>query len=184
MHARHDDGVRLWHLGMPSAHLQHARTAGQACRCSRSRAPQPSSVLRQAPSRQDNARHSHGSVAAPTQALTHLLSASAGAVVSAFVRVPTDTLKHRVQAYLLPDVWQVRGPPGVCRSPALWGRTARACHPPVGMPRVCRSLALWGRTARACHPPVGMPWVASRRGANSGAWWGAMWARLCSLRDR
>jgi solute carrier family 25 S-adenosylmethionine transporter 26 len=43
----------------------------------------------------------------PKQALTHLLSASAGAVVSAFVRVPTDTLKHRVQAYLLPDVWRV-----------------------------------------------------------------------------
>ena len=46
--------------------------------------------------------------ALPAQALTHLISASAGAVVSAFVRVPTDTLKHRVQAYLLPDVWRVR----------------------------------------------------------------------------
>ncbi|KAK9902064.1 hypothetical protein WJX75_003057 [Coccomyxa subellipsoidea] len=40
------------------------------------------------------------------QALTHLASASAGAIVSAFIRVPTDTLKHRVQAYLLPDIWR------------------------------------------------------------------------------
>ncbi|BDA51047.1 probable S-adenosylmethionine carrier 2, chloroplastic [Coccomyxa sp. Obi] len=39
-------------------------------------------------------------------AVTHLASASAGAIVSAFIRVPTDTLKHRVQAYLLPDVWR------------------------------------------------------------------------------
>lgn len=39
--------------------------------------------------------------------MTHLASASAGAIVSAFIRVPTDTLKHRVQAYLLPDVWRV-----------------------------------------------------------------------------
>ncbi len=48
-------------------------------------------------------QHSRG-----RQAVTHLLSASAGAVVSAFVRVPTDTLKHRVQAYVLPDVFRVR----------------------------------------------------------------------------
>lgn len=41
------------------------------------------------------------------QAVTHLASASAGAILSAFVRVPTDTLKHRVQAYLIPDVWRV-----------------------------------------------------------------------------
>ncbi|KAK9840744.1 hypothetical protein WJX81_001695 [Elliptochloris bilobata] len=40
------------------------------------------------------------------QAFTHVVSASAGAVVSAFVRVPTDTLKHRVQAYVLPDVFR------------------------------------------------------------------------------
>ncbi|EIE21238.1 mitochondrial carrier, partial [Coccomyxa subellipsoidea C-169] len=40
------------------------------------------------------------------QAVTHLASASAGAIVSAFIRVPTDTLKHRVQAYLLPDIWR------------------------------------------------------------------------------
>jgi predicted dinucleotide-binding enzyme len=44
------------------------------------------------------------------QAVTHLVSASAGAVVSAFVRVPTDTLKHRVQAYVLPDVFRARTP--------------------------------------------------------------------------
>jgi len=31
-------------------------------------------------------------------------------VVSAFVRVPTDTLKHRVQAYVLPDVFRARTP--------------------------------------------------------------------------
>jgi hypothetical protein len=30
--------------------------------------------------------------------------------VSAFIRVPTDTLKHRVQAYLLPDIWRVITP--------------------------------------------------------------------------
>lgn len=41
-----------------------------------------------------------------SQAVTHLASASAGAILSAFVRVPTDTLKHRVQAYLIPDVWR------------------------------------------------------------------------------
>ena len=44
------------------------------------------------------------------QAVTHLASASAGAILSAFVRVPTDTLKHRVQAYLIPDVWRVSCP--------------------------------------------------------------------------
>ncbi|CAK0786047.1 hypothetical protein CVIRNUC_009260 [Coccomyxa viridis] len=41
-----------------------------------------------------------------SQAVTHLASASAGAILSAFVRVPTDTLKHRTQAYLIPDVWR------------------------------------------------------------------------------
>ena len=41
-----------------------------------------------------------------SDALVHLAAASAGAVVSAFVRVPTDTLKHRVQAYFLPDIFQ------------------------------------------------------------------------------
>ena len=46
--------------------------------------------------------------AACAQAVTHLASASAGAILSAFVRVPTDTLKHRTQAYLIPDVWRVR----------------------------------------------------------------------------
>ena len=53
------------------------------------------------------------------QAVTHLASASAGAILSAFVRVPTDTLKHRTQAYLIPDVWQVR--PSSARS---------SCHSP------------------------------------------------------
>ncbi len=47
------------------------------------------------------------------QAVTHLASASAGAIVSAFIRVPTDTLKHRVQAYLLPDIWRVSQPPAL-----------------------------------------------------------------------
>ena len=40
-------------------------------------------------------------------AVTHLASASAGAVMSAFVRVPTDTIKHRVQAYMEADVFMV-----------------------------------------------------------------------------
>ena len=53
------------------------------------------------------------------QAFTHVVSASAGAVVSAFVRVPTDTLKHRVQAYVLPDVFRARpDAPPLC-APAL-----------------------------------------------------------------
>ena len=56
------------------------------------------------------------------QALTHLLSASAGAVLSAFIRVPTDTLKHRTQAYLIPNCWQVGcshllHPVNVCNTP-------------------------------------------------------------------
>lgn len=53
-------------------------------------------------------------------ALTHILSASAGAIVSAVVRVPTDTLKHRVQAYVLPNIWQVR---------RLCGRRVYTCVP-------------------------------------------------------
>ena len=68
------------------------------------------------------------------QAMTHLASASAGAIVSAFIRVPTDTLKHRVQAYLLPDIWRViyRLPPWkpgscgnysiTCADSALFGK--------------------------------------------------------------
>ena len=40
-------------------------------------------------------------------AITHLASASAGAIMSAFIRVPTDTIKHRVQAYMETDVFLV-----------------------------------------------------------------------------
>ena len=40
-------------------------------------------------------------------AVTHLASASAGAVMSAFIKVPTDTIKHRVQAYMETDVFLV-----------------------------------------------------------------------------
>ena len=40
-----------------------------------------------------------------TSAATHLGSASVGACMSALVRVPTDTLKHRVQAYLHHDIF-------------------------------------------------------------------------------
>ena len=56
------------------------------------------------------------------QAFTHVVSASAGAVVSAFVRVPTDTLKHRVQAYVLPDVFRAspRCPPALYSGLAVW----------------------------------------------------------------
>lgn len=36
----------------------------------------------------------------------HLLSASAGAVVSSLVRVPTDTIRHRVQAYVHANVFE------------------------------------------------------------------------------
>ena len=41
-------------------------------------------------------------------AVTHLTSASVGAVLSAFVRVPTDTLKHQTQAYIVPNFFQAR----------------------------------------------------------------------------
>lgn len=40
-------------------------------------------------------------------AVTHLASASAGAVLSSFVRVPTDTVKHRVQAYMETNIFMV-----------------------------------------------------------------------------
>ena len=42
-----------------------------------------------------------------SSALTHLGSASFGAVASVFVRVPADTVKHRVQAYIFPNVLEV-----------------------------------------------------------------------------
>ena len=38
---------------------------------------------------------------------SHLASASMGALMSAFVRVPTDTLRHQTQAYLIPNFVQV-----------------------------------------------------------------------------
>ena len=65
------------------------------------------------------------------QAFTHVVSASAGAVVSAFVRVPTDTLKHRVQAYVLPDVFRARpdAPPlHVPASLSVMSREQRDTH--------------------------------------------------------
>ncbi|CAD7700020.1 unnamed protein product [Ostreobium quekettii] len=37
---------------------------------------------------------------------THLMSASAGAVASSIVRVPTDTMRHRVQAYMHSNIFQ------------------------------------------------------------------------------
>ena len=40
----------------------------------------------------------------------HLVSASAGALASSIVRVPTDTIRHRVQAYLHPNVFRA----GIC----------------------------------------------------------------------
>ena len=43
-------------------------------------------------------------------AVTHLTSASVGAVLSAFVRVPTDTLKHQTQAYIVPNIFQAGAP--------------------------------------------------------------------------
>jgi len=38
--------------------------------------------------------------------VAHMVSASTAAVASALVRVPSDVLKHRVQAYVFTDVWQ------------------------------------------------------------------------------
>lgn len=38
--------------------------------------------------------------------MTHLTSASAGAIVSSLVRVPTDTIRHRVQAYLHNNIFE------------------------------------------------------------------------------
>ena len=40
-------------------------------------------------------------------AVAHLVPACAGAVLSAVVRVPGDTLKHRVQAYQYPNIFAV-----------------------------------------------------------------------------
>ena len=42
------------------------------------------------------------------KAAAHLSSASLGAILSAFIRVPTDTLKHRTQAYITPNIFVVR----------------------------------------------------------------------------
>lgn len=53
------------------------------------------------------------------QALTHVASASAGAVISAFVKTPSDTLKHQVQAYFFPNVWQ--GATGIVRQEGIAG---------------------------------------------------------------
>ncbi|CAM6009251.1 unnamed protein product [Sphagnum balticum] len=41
----------------------------------------------------------------PTEVL-HVVSASMGTVVASVVRVPTDTLKHQVQAYMHPNVFE------------------------------------------------------------------------------
>lgn len=38
--------------------------------------------------------------------LAHFISGSVGAVVSCVIRVPTDTIRHRVQAYVHPNVFQ------------------------------------------------------------------------------
>ena len=38
--------------------------------------------------------------------LTHVISASCGAITSCVVRVPTDTIRHRVQAYMHPNVFE------------------------------------------------------------------------------
>lgn len=49
----------------------------------------------------------------------HLTSGAVGAVTSAFVRVPTDTIRHRVQAYLHPNV--MRAVPELARAKGLAG---------------------------------------------------------------
>ena len=41
----------------------------------------------------------------PLAGLIHVLSASAGAISSSVFRVPTDVVKHRVQAYQYPTAW-------------------------------------------------------------------------------
>eukprot|EP00210_Caulerpa_lentillifera_P001573 g1511.t1 len=38
--------------------------------------------------------------------IAHFISGSVGAVVSCVIRVPTDTIRHRVQAYVHPNVFQ------------------------------------------------------------------------------
>lgn len=48
----------------------------------------------------------------------HVASAGLGAMASACVRVPADTLKHRVQAYRHPNVFAAAG--SICASPAGW----------------------------------------------------------------
>lgn len=39
-----------------------------------------------------------------TDEIIHLSAAAAGAVASSIVRVPSDTLRHKVQAYVSPNV--------------------------------------------------------------------------------
>jgi len=48
---------------------------------------------------------SHLDEEGPLAGLIHVLSASAGAISSSVFRVPTDVVKHRVQAYQYPTAW-------------------------------------------------------------------------------
>ena len=52
-------------------------------------------------------------------AVAHLVPACAGAVLSAAVRVPGDTLKHRVQAYQYPNIFAVSFLPPAVGTAAL-----------------------------------------------------------------
>lgn len=49
----------------------------------------------------------------------HLTAGAVGAVTSAFVRVPTDTIRHRVQAYLHPTV--IHAVPELVRAKGISG---------------------------------------------------------------
>ena len=50
-----------------------------------------------------------------TDAIIHLSAAAAGAVASSIVRVPSDTLRHKVQAYVSPNV--IKAAKDIARSP-------------------------------------------------------------------
>lgn len=60
-------------------------------------------------------------------AVAHLVPACAGAILSAAVRVPGDTLKHRVQAYQYPNIFAVSFLPPAVGAAALSSRVVVVC---------------------------------------------------------
>lgn len=91
----------------------------------------------------------------------HLASGAVGAVSSAFVRVPTDTLRHRVQAYLHPNL--VQAVPQLVRTKGLRGFYSGF------LPTITRDvpeIALQFGMYEALRAAV--QWHAAERGAGDG----------------